>query len=83
MAINRKHIDKVFGQKFSLLDQKNLEKYFEDSYLNEEARLVVKEQWEQFVPDPDSCPNLGPVFYKLYYTINNRKILLPRVKVCF
>ena len=73
MVINRKHIDKVFGQKFSLLDQKNLEKYFEDSYLNEEARLVVKEQWEQFVPDPDSCPNLDPVFYKLYYTINNRK----------
>jgi transmembrane sensor len=72
MAINRKHIDKVFGQKFSLLDQKNLEKYFEDSNLNEEARLVVKEQWAQFVPDPDTCPNLDPVFYKLYYTINNR-----------
>lgn len=73
MAINRKHIDKVFGQKFSLLDQKNLEKYFEDHSLNDEARLVVKEQWEQFVPDPDNCPNLDPVFYKLYYTINNRK----------
>jgi transmembrane sensor len=73
MAINRKHIDKVFGQKFSLLDQKNLERYFEDINLNEEARLVVQEQWEQFVPDPDSCPSLDPVFYKLFYTINNRK----------
>lgn len=71
MAINKKHIDKVFSQKFSLLDQKNLERYFEDSNLNEEARLVVKEQWEQFVPDTESCPNLDPVFYKLYYTINS------------
>ena len=73
MAINRKHIDKVFGQKFSLLDQKNLERYFEDNNLNEEARLVVQEQWEQFVPDLDSCPNLDTVYYKLYYSINNRK----------
>lgn len=73
MAINRKHIDKVFGQKFGLLDQKNLERYFEDSNLNEEAKLIVQEQWEQFVPDPNNCPNLDPVFYKLYYTINNRK----------
>lgn len=73
MAINRKHIDKIFDQKFSLLDQKNLERYFEDSNLNQEARLVVQDQWERFVPDPDTCPNLDPVFYKLYYTINNRK----------
>lgn len=83
MAINRKHIDKVFGQKFSLLDQKNLERYFEDSNLNEEARLVVQEQWEQFVPDPDSCPNLDPVFYKLYYSINNRKDTAPKGKSLF
>lgn len=83
MAINRKHIDKVFGQKFSLLDQKNLEKYFEDSNLNEEARIVVQEQWEQFVPDPDSCPNLDPVFYKLYYSINNRKDAAPKGKSLF
>ena len=75
MSINRKHIDKVFGQDFSLLDQKNLERYFEDSNLNEEAKLVVQEQWEQFIPDPDGCPNLDPVFYKLYYTINNWKDL--------
>lgn len=73
MAINRKHIDKVFGQKFSLLDQKNLERYFEDSNLNDEARLVVKEQWEQFEVDPDNCPNLDPIFYKLYYTINSQE----------
>lgn len=73
MTINRKHIDKVFGQKFSLLDQKNLEKYFEDNALNEETRHVVKEQWEQFVPNPESASNLDPVFYKLYYTINNGK----------
>ena len=73
MAINKKHIDKVFDQKFSLLDQKNLERYFDDRNLNEEAKLVVQEQWEKFVPDPESCPNLDPVFYKLYYTINNQK----------
>ncbi len=83
MAINRKHIDKVFGQKFSLLDQKNLERYFEDNNLNEEARLVVQEQWEQFIPDPDSCPNLDSVFYKLYYSINNRKDTAPKGKSLF
>ena len=43
MTINRKHIDRVFSQRFSLLDLKMLEKYFEDEKLNEEARLVVKE----------------------------------------
>lgn len=73
MAISRKHINKIFGQKFSLLDQKNLERYFEDRNLNEEVRLVVKEQWEQFVPNPNSSPNLDPIFYKLYYTVNNQK----------
>ncbi len=73
MAINRKHIDKVFDQKFSLLDQKELENYFEDKRLNEETRLVLKEQWRQFEPNPDSHPNLEHVFYKLYYTINNQK----------
>ena len=83
MAINRKHIDKVFGQKFNLLDQKNLERYFEDNNLNEEAKLVVQEQWEQFVPDPDSCTNLDPVFYKLYYSINNRKDTAPEGKSLF
>ena len=73
MAINRKYIDKVYGQKFSLQDQKNLAKYFEDSDQNEEAKIIVKEQWEQFAPDTDTNPNLDSIFYKLYYTINNRK----------
>ncbi|HZL09567.1 MAG TPA: FecR domain-containing protein [Prolixibacteraceae bacterium] len=73
MAINRKHIDKVFDQKFSLLDQKNLEKYFEDNQLNEETRQVVGEQWEQFTPNPESLPVLDHVYYKLYYTINSTK----------
>jgi ferric-dicitrate binding protein FerR (iron transport regulator) len=74
MAINKKHIDKIFDQKFSLLDQKNLENYFEDRQLNEETKLVLKEQWAQFEPNPDSRQsNLDHVFYKLYYTINNKK----------
>lgn len=71
MIINRKHIDKVFSQKFSLLDLKMLEKYFEDEKLNEETKLVVKEQWERFESDPDDRPNLDDVFYKFYYTIDN------------
>lgn len=73
MAINRRYIDKVYGQKFSLQDQKNLAKYFEDSDQNEEAKIIVKEQWNQFAPDTDTNPNLDSIFYKLYYTINNRK----------
>ncbi|HBL77139.1 MAG: hypothetical protein A2W90_18785 [Bacteroidetes bacterium GWF2_42_66] len=74
MAISRKHIDKVFGQKFSFLDQKMLMKYFDDKEQNEETKLVIKEQWEQFDPGPGAPPNLDHVFYKLYYTINhNRK----------
>lgn len=71
MTINRKHIDRVFRQEFSLLDLKMLEKYFEDEKLNEEARLIVKEQWEQFKPDPDDRTNLDGVFYKFYYAIDN------------
>ncbi|MGV8092917.1 MAG: FecR family protein [Mangrovibacterium sp.] len=71
MTINRKHIDRVFSQRFSLLDLKMLEKYFEDEKLNEEARLVIKEQWEQFEFDPGDRPNLDDVFYKLYYAIDN------------
>lgn len=71
MTINRKHIDRVFSQKFSLLDLKMLEKYFEDEKLNEETRLVVKEQWEQFEFDPGDRPNLEDVFYRFYYAIDN------------
>jgi transmembrane sensor len=83
MAINRKYIDKVYGQKFSLQDQKNLAKYFEDSDQNEEARIIVKEQWKQFVPDTDTNPNLNSIFYKLYYTINNRKDSTPKSRILF
>lgn len=71
MAINRKHIDKVFDQRFSLSDQKMLEKYFEDNDLNEETKQVVKEQWNQFDSGKSAPPNLDHVFYKLYYSINN------------
>jgi ferric-dicitrate binding protein FerR (iron transport regulator) len=73
MAFDRRHIDRVFSQKFSLLDQKNLEKYFEDGNLNEEAKHVIEEQWEEFVPDTNSSLNLDSVYYKLYYNINNQK----------
>jgi len=72
MTINRKHIDSVFSQRFSLLDLKMLEKYFEDEKLNEEARVVVKEQWEQFEFDPGDRPNLDSVFYKFYYAIDSQ-----------
>ncbi len=71
MTINRKHIDRVFGQRFSFFDLKMLERYFEDEKLNEEAKLVVKEQWEQFGPGPGELPDLDDVFYKFYYAIDN------------
>ena len=71
--IRKKHIAKVFEQKFSFLDQKMLEKYFEDKKLNEETKIVIKEQWEKFEPDSNSQLNLDHVFYKLYYTLKNKK----------
>lgn len=71
MTINRKHIDRVFSQKFSLLDLKMIEKYFKDEKLNEEAMLVVREQWEQFEPDSSEHAELDDVFFKLYYAIDN------------
>lgn len=70
MAIDRKHIDKVFGQKFSLLDQKMLEKYFKNEELNKETKLILKDQWENFNFEPDSLPKLDHVYYKLHYTIS-------------
>lgn len=70
MTINRKHIDRVFSQRFSLLDLKMLEKYFEDEKLNEEVRLVFKEQWERFEPDSEDQPSLDDVFYKFYYFVD-------------
>jgi ferric-dicitrate binding protein FerR (iron transport regulator) len=83
MTINRKHIDSVFSQRFSLLDLKMTEKYFEDERLNEEARLVLKEQWEQFKPGAHDQADLNDVFYKLYYTINSPALRSPRKKDIF
>ncbi|MFV0378505.1 MAG: FecR family protein [Mangrovibacterium sp.] len=71
MAINRIHIDNVFGQRFSLYDQKTLEKYFEDRDLNEEAKQILREQWEQFRAVNDGLPNLDHVYHKLYYSISS------------
>ncbi len=71
MAINRRHIDNVYGQKFSFRDQKMLKKYFEDKDLNKETKQVIKEQWEQFDLGDKTPHNLDHVFYKLYYTINS------------
>jgi transmembrane sensor len=73
MGIDKIHINKVFNQKFSLLNQKKLETYFEDRHLNEQTRDVLEEQWSHFEPDQENFPNLDHVFYKLYYTINNQK----------
>lgn len=35
MAIIRELSEKIFGLKFGILDQKNLERYFDDRNLNE------------------------------------------------
>lgn len=70
MAINRKHVDKIFSQKYSLLDHKMLEKYFEDHELNNETERILTEQWTQFDPDFSNKPQLDHVFYKLLDTIN-------------
>lgn len=82
MAINRKHIDKVFEQKQSLLDQKMLGKYFEDNDLNEETKQAIKEQWEQFGVQNDASPNLDHIFYKLYYQLDEL-VVLPSKTVRF
>jgi len=70
MGIKQEHVNKVYGQKFSLLDQKMLAKYFEDKDLNEETKEVVKEQWERFNFQGDTSTSLDHIFYKLYYRIN-------------
>lgn len=73
MAIERNHIDKVFSQKFSFLDQANLVKNFEDNSLNEEAKDLIKEQWKHFNPNHKyTDTSLDHVFYKICYTINNK-----------
>lgn len=73
MTIDRKHIDKVFEQKFSFSDQRKFVRYLENEQLNEETKLIVEEQWTHFIPDRDELPNLDPVFYKLYYAISSQK----------
>ena len=70
MAIIRKYIDKVFSQKYSLLDHKMIETYFTDEKLNQETKSVVRDQWKRFNPEPENAPNLDSAFYKLYYTIH-------------
>ena len=70
MAIDKKHIRNIFKQKFSLFDYKELVRYFETTDLNDKARFLIKDQWMQFVPDPEEETNLDHVFYKLYYTIS-------------
>ena len=71
MTIKRDHIDKVFSQKFSLLDLEMLEKYLEDPKLSDEVKPIIRKQWEQFSPDLDDNPDLDNIFYKLYYTLDN------------
>ncbi len=71
--IDRKHIDKVFVSRFSLLDQRMLEEYFKDQKLNDETRLIIKKQWDEFEVDLAHQPNLEHVFYKLHYSITQKK----------
>lgn len=82
MRINRKHIDKVYDQRFSLLDQKMLGKYFEDKDLNKETNQIIQEQWEQFEPKGDALPNLDHIFYKLYYQLNE-SVVPPSKRIRF
>lgn len=74
MKINKKHIENIFLQRFSLKDQKELSKYFENSQLNEDAQKIVKEQWQHFQPDTEKQTDHDHIFYKLYYNINQGKI---------
>ena len=78
MAINKKHIENLFRQKFSLKDHKELTKYFENSQLNKDNQEVVKKQWQDFKTNPENKSDLNHVFYKLYYSINQRKNIQQR-----
>ncbi len=83
MAIRRTHIDKVFEKKFSLLDQRTLEKYFSDEDLNEETRPVLQEQWERFEADYENLPDLDPVYYKLYYRLHHQREGISTIRKLF
>lgn len=73
MAINKKHIENIYDQKFSLFDFKRLRNYFEDEKLNEKTRQILKGQWEDFETDPEKQENLDHVFYKLHYSITKEE----------
>jgi len=83
MAIDKKHIEHVFAQKFSLKDQKMVQDYFADNHLKEEAKQVVNDQWKQFRENPDVKTDLDQVFYKLFYSINKGKINKPKGRSLF
>lgn len=72
MAIDKEHIENIFEQQFSLLDHRKMNEYFNDKVLNEETKLIIKDQWNHFEPDPAMHINLDHVFYKLFYTINEK-----------
>lgn len=72
MSINRKHIDRVFSQKFSLLDQKSVQSYFDDEMLNDEAKEILADQWNNFKTSDETGTPLDNVYYKLYYQINSQ-----------
>ncbi len=81
MAIKKKHIENVFGQKFSLLDFKKVKNYFEDQKLNEETRHVVKDQWDSFDANSEKQDKLDHVFHKLHYTITKDETSSTKVRL--
>lgn len=83
MAIDKKHIENIFGQKFSLKDQKMVQEYFADEHLKEEAKHFINSQWEQFKESPELKTDLDQVYYKLFYSINQEKINKPKGRSLF
>lgn len=73
MAINKDHIKNIFQQKFSLLDYTRLVAYFEDQRTNDEVKQEIQKQWDQFEPDSHEQEDLNPLFYKLYYSIDQQE----------
>ncbi len=74
MAFDKRHIENIFDQKFSLADQQELIKYFEDKEFNEETRKFMTDQWMQFNPDQKNEANLDHVFYKMLYSISEKEL---------
>ena len=73
MTVNGKHIDRIFSQKFSLLDQKIAQTYFSEEELNKETKEVLEDQWDHFAVSDESSDKLDGVFYKLYYQIDHQQ----------